>query len=368
MANGEQNIWQIGTGEAGRRYDDLFLKYDVMLIGPGGHGTYDQSKYADAYEADTISKREWDQVARFYHQVQDGDLVVARRGHEVFAVGIVADAEVHHDTRFDDIHGWDVSHYRRVAWLESASPQLIQLQSNASSFFSHLRSVATLNRADATVLGHVNQFLPLCKKRDLKPLPEEPPEVLNDAELASELFNRGVSHSDVTQVVQAIGKVRNLIRWYQSRSFRDYRPTEHEVVAHLILPIMLSLGWSEQLLAIEWGKRDLAAFSDVPTNYDNCKLVVEAKSMSHGLKGVVEQAISYTENLPNCDKILVTNGLRNFIYTRKSNDAGEYFWDTKSPCNYFNLAKLRKAHLCYPGTNAIDAIVSLKPSSVSRSV
>lgn len=35
-------IWQIAAGDGNRYYDDVFLKYGVILVGPGSEGEYFQ--------------------------------------------------------------------------------------------------------------------------------------------------------------------------------------------------------------------------------------------------------------------------------------------------------------------------------------
>ena len=108
----------------------------------------------------------------------------------------------------------------------------------------------------------------------------------------------------------------------------------------------------------KWERRDLAAFVAVPTDKSTCKLVVEAKDMSHGLQDVFDQPLGYTSDLPNCDRILITNGVRNYLYLRTDG-----VWKHS---HYFNLDKLRTDHVCYPGMNAVDGIVAMTPASVGR--
>jgi hypothetical protein len=350
-------IWQIATGDDGRRYIDFFKKYDVMFLGPGYPGKFDELTYRDASAKGLISSDERSRVARFATQVRKGDYVLARSGKKVELFGTVTDSKCDHLAAFDDIHGWDVSHAIRVCWHDDAEQHLVQLQAN-EPLYAHLKQVPTFTRADAGVEAKIAALLTTYPERPLQDLPPTPPSPLDRETLSHELFARGVSHEAVHRVCTAIDKIRRLVDWYQRSHFATGRPTEHEVVAHIILPIMVALNWSEQFLAIEWGRRDLAAFLAVPTDKSNCKLVVEAKEMSHGLQGVFEQAKGYTADLPNCDRILVTNGVRNYLYSRTS--------DGWKHTHYFNLDKLRTDHVCHPGMNAVDAIVALTPASVAR--
>ncbi len=73
--------------------------------------------------------------------------------------------------------------------------------------------------------------------------------------------------------------------WYREYGHASARPDEHEVVAHMVLPLLLALGWSEQLLAVEWHKVDLAGFWGTPTIPENCVLMCEAKGV--GPAGII---------------------------------------------------------------------------------
>lgn len=138
------------------------------------------------------------------------------------------------------------------------------------------------------------------------------------------------------------------------------RPTEHEVVAHIILPLLIALGWSEQLLAVEWRKIDLAIFSGTPTDQQRCRLVCEAKGIGHGLQDVLQQAVRYTDTLQltACDKILLADGGRFYLYRRRAERWGQ------QPSGYLNVLKIRENHLLPSGTNAIDTIIALTPLGI----
>lgn len=351
----QKTLWQIAAGEEGRRYDDVFEQYDVMFLGPGYPGTYDPAVYRQAVESGAVTKDECERVARFVEQVSPGDYVVARRGKTVSLVGTVVDDCVH-DSRFDDIFGWNVSHRRRVLWHKELKSKLEALQKD-EPLYAHMKQIKTFTRADARVVEKVLPLLDSVTTREPVALSAPPPAPLTPQQLAEELFNLGVGHEAVLRMSSAFDKIRRLVSWYHvARS--PGRPTEHEVVAHLILPIMIALGWSEQLLAIEWGRRDLAAFSSVPTNNEHCRLVVEAKDMWNGLQGVFPQAVGYCAELPNCNRILITNGLVNYLYFRTNG-----IWE-EQPRYYFNLAKMRTGHTWDINMNAVKALVALTPSNV----
>lgn len=83
--------------------------------------------------------------------------------------------------------------------------------------------------------------------------------------------------------------------------------------------------------------------------------------MGHGLQDVFGQAREYVERLElsNCDKILVSDGQRFYLYRCRDG-----VWPDE-PAGYLNIFKIREAHLCPPGTNAVDSLMALTPASVA---
>ena len=77
------NIWQIACGEPQRDYRDVFLRHDVMLIGPGWPGPFDEKKYRKALKEKELSFSRFSQVRSFKEKPMPGDLVLLRIGHDV---------------------------------------------------------------------------------------------------------------------------------------------------------------------------------------------------------------------------------------------------------------------------------------------
>jgi hypothetical protein len=70
---------------------------------------------------------------------------------------------------------------------------------------------------------------------------------------------------------------------------------------------------------------------------------------------VLTQAVGFCRNLPNCRRILITNGVMYYVYVRS-----EGGWsDQLVPQHYFNLSKLRTSHFLNPATNAVEALVAV---------
>ncbi len=355
-------VWQIGGGEAGRFYSNLFFQYDCMFLGPGRFGSYERSKYRAAGWA---KKSAIDAIDSFCTRIEAGDRVVVREGHKAVGLGVVADAPYMWVKAFDDVYGWDLQHTRRVVWQPHLREELLALQREAA-LFDHMKQISMLTRVNQPdTLGKLEPLFEKCETRDLGCLPDDLPEPLSLEELGAALFSKGLANDSVDKVIAAITRQRRLLQWYKEHGASSGRPTEHEVVAHMILPLLLALGWSEQLLAVEWNKIDLAAFWGTPTTKDKCSLVCEAKSAGRGLQNVLEQPIEYANkhNLLECKKILLTEGGRFYVHERDL-DGGFM----QNATGYFNVEKIRTNHIVPSGTNAVDTLIALTPANVRRPI
>lgn len=348
-------VWQIAAGTSDRNYSDIFTKYDLMLLGPGYYGDYNDNKL------NYIKDKEYT-VRAFVEKVQPGDVILLRVSDKIVDIGIAHDEGYSWRDIFEDVYGWPLQHVRRVIWQDKEK-ELANIQEKMGNIFSNKRYNSFSGVDSNKLRNSIKTYFEEHKVRDLKHLPARLPDKLTLDELGQELFSRGLSNENVEKLIHSIQRLRRLNKWYQGFGKKSGRPAEHEVVAHLILPILISLGWSEQLLAIEWNKIDLAAFSGTPTTKDNCILICEAKGMGHGLQGdVFLQAKKYIDKfvLTNCMKIILAEGTRIYIYDRKDNTWAE------NPSGYINFNNIRTNHIAPENTNAIDTIMSLTPSGVLR--
>lgn len=352
-------VWQIACGEKGRRYQQAFLDHDVMFLGPGRFGAYTPTLYDANPDCQPEGLGSIACVRQFATEVRPGDLVLLRSGYTVLSIGVV-DSEYFHTVAFDDVHGWDLEHCRRVIWQRQHDEALRDIQST-SGLFADRKQIPTFTRVKhPRNLDPIRALLQLVQKRPLNEMPELPAEPLTPEEFSDALFREGLSYDACLHVERAIRKLRGLLNWYsQERS--PGRPTEHEVVAHMILPLMLALGWSEQLLSIEWRKIDLAVFTRAPTIPSSCGLVCEAKGMNNPLQNVVEQAVHYCDKhrLDNCSKILVGDGGYFSLY-RKADGK----WET-DPSGYISLRKLRRHYLLPKGADAVTTLMALTPQHIA---
>jgi len=355
-----KTVWQIAAGEAGRRYADLCIRHDIVLIGHGRFGPYTDGDWAKI-------RPEWrNPVRRFATEMgtDDDEIVLLRSGKKVVAIGLTAQPGYHYNEGFSDVLGWDLQHTRRVIWQDHLVGDLENLQ-RERNLFADRKQIPKLTRvADRRILKHIEPLIPKLKRRPLRDLPKPPSPELDDDALGEALFAKGLPNEAVDKVLLAIQRQRRLINWYQHSDQDSGRPTEHEVVAHMILPLMLALGWSEQLLAVEWKSIDLAAFHATPTTQENCIMVCEAKGYGRGLEHAFSQGVRYTKtkNLLNCRQVAATDGSRIVLYERE-----EGSWPDE-PVGYLNITEIRRQYLIPANTDGVDTIIALTPAGAAGQV
>jgi len=345
-----QQVWQIAAGESGRYYDQLFLDHDIMFLGPGRFGEFSIT-YANA-----VSRSDYRCLKDFRDGIQTGDVVLLRKGRQVRAIGLAV-AGYQFFEQLDDIYGWDLQHLRRVRWQPQLESALVGLQFGAARMPTLTRVLQESLRAaiEPLISQCVSQY-----PQDLLPLPPAPTTPLSWDEVKQELYLRGLRYDAAEKTVGVLQHIARLSEWYADNCRPLSRPTEHEVVAHMVIPLLIALGWSEQQLAVEWQHIDLAAFWGMPPATANCVLVCEVKGRGRGLQDVIDQADRYVKErkLTGCRRVLVTDGTCYYLYDR----------DGDVPVGYFNVHRLRTTHIAPAGTNAIDTIIALTPAGIHNPI
>lgn len=343
-------LWQIAAGETARDYRELFLEHDLMLIGPGTPGAAPASVYQGAGVMGTIHS--------FAMDPRPGDPVLMRMGREVIAVGIIPQEEGYFwKDDYDDVLGWDLQHARRVQW----QPDLLDQFPDLKTVFSTRKQQPTFTRVHVIADDQVNQLASRFVPRELKPLPTVAP-VLTREKLGIELFAAGVANDVVDRLLNVLEQVKRLSSWYKGEHAGD-RPTEHEVVAHILVPLLKSLGWSEQLLGVEWHHVDVAVFDRTPTIKENCVAVFEAKGLGEPLSSAFDQARAYVDQLEleRCRLIVTADGGRLMVYLRNADGT----WDSQ-PSRYLNCSAPRDAHLLPRKASSVQALVGLLPGRLGH--
>lgn len=344
-------VWQIATGETGRDYREIFFDYDIMILGQNDRGSAKTNVYKDS----TPNSKKY-QVHSFAFGPNSGDRVIMRFGHEVIGIGQIPQGDEHqysYEEAFRCVYGWNLPHCRRVIWADQ-----VELGELADVYREAKQKPSFTQVHEKHILSIIESIDQSNFSRPLKTMPSsEPFKKYSDEELGIELFQAGISNRNIDDILKALEQAERLWAWYQSNFSGKNRPTEHEVVSHMVLPLFLGLGWSHQQVAVEWNKIDMAFFRDTPTTEDNCVMVLEAKGLGQGLSTVLEQPINYVEQkgLKSVKYILTTDGANIFVYARQ---AGEW---NQNPIGYINIPTLQKEYIIPRGINPVKTLVMLQP-------
>lgn len=308
MSDGGRAIWQISGRAAGRSYDDAMLRYSVALVGPGDAGCWSPRRDDGEFDGGC--------VRRFASELAVGDVLLLRVGTSTIrAVGVVAGDYSHLDL-FDDVNGLDLQHTRRVRW--TALPQDYDFGEavfgQMPSRFSRVQSADVRRYADAFLNSPPTGW----QEAPLSPLPAEEPPLEEPPE----------------PLVHVVSTARDLYPLFRDPDRFGSEPSEEELIAHFVIPLFRALGWPPELTAVEWRRIDVALFARLPRVADNCCLVVEAKRLSAGVDGALEQAQGYVATLGSPRDIVVTDGIRYRMYRGAPDDAA---------VAYANLARLKRS-------------------------
>jgi hypothetical protein len=242
-----KTIWQQAAGDTDRNYSKQCLEWDVVLNGPGNSGPFRGEDYQRLH----LSPRKVTDLKRFAEEMSDGDIVVLRLGTaKVLGVGEIVGAYEWCD-EFGDVDGWDLQHVRRVRWLWDG-------RRSESPFGKSAYSLKLGDTTQRLKSGPVTEWLatlPVSEQALCRPLRELPSlsdeNKIDEKEISEFLFDNGVASTSITALLNEIGELTRIAKWYQ----RSSMPSEHETVAYLIVPLLRALGWTPQRMAVEWKSR-----------------------------------------------------------------------------------------------------------------
>lgn len=345
-------VWQVSAGEDGRDYSAMFRAYDLMFVGPSRFGPFDRDVYAKAAEDGKIRRSAVRRLAEYIDDVATGDVVVLRLGQRAVALGVVDAEGYRHDETFDDVQGLDLGHTRRVSWQEALDGELAALQAD-TPVFPATRGGRFSRVFDEAILARLRGLVERCAER---PLRARPP-VAGGMGLAA--FGQALAaggFAGAERVVEALARVQRLTLWYREFGARSGRPSERELSAYVVVPLLQALGWSEEQLAFEWKRVDIAGFSRAPNTADECVLVCESK-LADGLLDLVYVKRHLAESgLTECRSLLMVQDGRFYVHRR----AAGREWPT-TPTGYFDALRLRCGEVVGAGMDAVATLRAITP-------
>lgn len=348
-------IWQVACGDTERCYADLFLRWDVIAMGPGKHGRYPQCSN-DVQSIDGYSSRKLTDFGRFYG-MKDGDLVVLRLGTGlVYGVGEMAGNDTVWLDDFGDIDGWDLEHVRRVRWLWRYDKEPKPFPGHTLKWGDIVQEMTSSEVRDwmrtLVIADHANE-------RSLAELPES---CVDDAKqeeadmrrVADFLFDQGIAATSIDGLIGEMDELVRVARWYQRTG---QNPSESETVAYLVVPLLRTLGWTPQKMGIEWNRVDVALFGRTPRRDKHLRAVVEVKKMNASCLTARSQAEYYAlqKGRELCQQLIVTDGLRYAVFARDPD--GKSF--ASLPIAYLNLTRRRDAYPILECRGARTALLTM---------
>ena len=123
-------------------------------------------------------------------------------------------------------------------------------------------------------------------------------------------------------LADVVAQVADLVPLYKDVSRFGNVPTEDELVAHLVVPLLKGLGWPAELIGIKWRYVDVALFRTLPRTPKNCSIIIEAKRLGTGVEAALGQARGYLNDLGIVRDIVVTDGVRYRMYSQANNFEG----------------------------------------------
>jgi hypothetical protein len=307
----DRTVWQVGGGQPNGLYIDELIKYGVALIGPGAAGKWNSELSDDDFGGSG--------VRRFATEPGLGDIILLRSGRStVHAIGLIA-SEYLYLPQFDDVNGWDLQHGRRVRWFRLPAPHVFSTPAFGANprRFSGIYTDAAITYARSFVHSPPTDW----QVAALRALPDPEPEL-----------------SPIPEAIAGIvGLAADLAAIYwDSERFGEY-PCEAEMLAHYTIPLLRTMGWSPENIAVQWHSIDICVFRNLPRVPENIQFIIEGKRLGHGIEGVLEQAKGYAAALGVTCDLIVTDGLRYRLY--------EYDGKQKDflPAAYANLPSLKRS-------------------------
>jgi hypothetical protein len=331
MPRTQVRYWYVADGDALRHYDDVFLRFGVMLIGPGDHGDYFKNKAE--YHDDSY-------VCKFAEELKPEHIIILKKGTKrIVAAGTIDKRQdsYHHFEVFGDVDGFSLQHGRFVTWHKPRGQRVLK-RLLPRDRLCECHDLGVQKMAERIISEN---------KAEPKDTIPNPAKKVDDEELIHRLIEKGLSSAQSEDVVSAFRRVRRVGKWFNEKG---ESVSEHETRTFLIIPLLLALGWPEQRLKIEWKNLDIAFFASNYANKSEPELILESKRLDEPLMFAVDQIKEYAQDFPNCTKLIVSNGIVYHLYEKNMKD-----WRFQS---YLNLLDLRERHPYLPEVQGAPSLLT----------
>jgi len=343
-----ERCWQIAAGDTDRNYAEICLKHNVVIMGPGYCGDWlrvgenGESLAKENLLKRGITSRKISTIERFVSSVMPGDLVVLRIGRsEVHGVGVVL-SEYQYNELFADVDGWNLSHVHQVNWIWAKPDGTPKFFKDALNFGDTTQKIEPSNKKTKELFDWVNT-LPEPDHVEVVPL-QLPGASIKPRDISNKLFDYGMASGSLSSLEDQIRDLGSLALWYKNYC---KSPSESETVAHLVVPLLLSLGWTPQRISLEYyqkgvGRADLALFANGNRSDYEPVAMIEAKKFGNSCLTAEEQVRKYAEGMSYVRRLVVTDGIRYGIFVREDNNPFPV-----TPNAYLNLTDLRDNYPVY---------------------
>ena len=331
------SVWQVACGDTNRDFHDVFLRWDVILVGPGNFGDF--AKHKEDYKKNNVSNSKINDLIRFT-QIKEDDWIVLRLGTKIiYGIGQVKGNYEWHD-EFGDIDGWDLQHVRRVVWhWKYESDKIDDIYKKLGSILNKrpLKWGATIQTVNPE-LKELKDLIIDIKKTIASYKPIRLPEAENSTVQIDFVIN-SIQNNQFHlsyDFRSDFKKILNINNWYDANGIA---PSEAESINVFIIPLLNALGWSHEKIAIEWNHIDIVLFNTIEDRKNSKPImIIEAKKRWDSFLTAKKQADGYAKE-SNCDRIIVTNGICYSIYLRDKNNC---FND--EPSAYLNTQRMKNSY------------------------
>ena len=309
--------WQLMNGDTSRDYSDICFNFGVACVGPGWQGNFIEFK--NDYYPEDLPKVEP------FTRMQENDLIILKNGQfTILGVGKIEkynNSIYNYSNVFEDIDGWDLQHFVKVKWKKIKFDFDERLLTRTTT--SAINHPDVIKKIDEIWSDNCITFIePIYEIKELQNANFE------YSMLSEHLFNAGYKIELAEDISNTIRRIELLGKWYKSQTNWN-EISEHENRTHLVVPFLISLGYSPQQIAIEKNHIDILVYENSKRN--KIRFLVETKRFNTGTLYALKQAIEYTTSLQELNDLVLTDGLRYSLYSKVNN-----IWDLKAYMNFEN--------------------------------